>query len=395
MRFVYFDFNNNYGGGPHTAVNLAKWLNRINEVHIIDAYGRCEQYLNAINEAGLPCHVLLPESKMTYIGNLGKPIARMISLLKQLPDLFTLRSRLVKKIIELDPDVIWVSGGKSLFFLASSLRLRHFPVVAYPQTWCLPEQVSFHYRWLLKHWTAAVMAISTATAANLEQLGIPSYKLQVVANAMDIESIEQEANKPLESPVPGIDMSPRILLSAARPELKKGHMTAVKALARLKEKGYHPALWFPGKTAVGADSTFTDKLKKTINKLGVQDNVFFLGWRQDMPALINACDIVILPSHTEGLPRVIQESMLLRRPVVTTPVGGICDIITDGKTGLVFSVDDDAALADQIQKVITNPEETAKIVEQAFKFAKENFSPDLFVERVMGIFLSAVKSKKD
>lgn len=390
LRLVFFDFNNNYGGAPQTSVLLAQWLNKTNEVQIIDAYGRCKPYIDAIRNAGLPCHVLLPESKITYIGNKGKPIARLASLMKQLPDLIRLRSHLIKKILEIDPDVIWANSEKPLFFLSSSFRLRHYPLVAFHHGQATPDQINTRYRWLLKRKASAVMTVSKTTATNLKMAGIPEHKLNVVANAIDIETFEQKAKQVLKIPVPGMNMRPKILLNAARPELKKGHMTAVKALSHLKKKGHNPALWIPGKVAVGVDKSFVDELKNTISELNLQDNVFFLGWRQDMPQLINASDIVILPTHTEGLSLAIEEAMLLRRLVISTPISGVTDLITDGETGFLVPIDDDKALANKIENVISNSTGTAEIIEKAHKFIKNNFSPEAYAKKVTKVLSSAV-----
>jgi len=394
LRLVFFDFNNNYGGAPQTSVRLARWLCETNEVHIIDAYGRCQPYIDAIKNAGLPCYVLMPESRMTYIGNASRPIARFTALMKQLPDLIRLRSRLIKKIMQVDPDVIWINSEKPLFFLASSFRLRHYPLVVFNQGQATADQVNARYRWLLKHKISAVMTLSNAAVANLKLAGIPEQKLHVVANAIDMEKFERQAKQALKSPAPGMNMWPKILLNSARPELKKGHITAVKALAHLKKKSYNPALWIPGQVAVGADNSFVNELKNTISELNLQDNVFFLGWRQDMPQLINASDIVILPTHSEGLGLAIEEAMLLRRLVISTPVGGVTDLITDGETGFLVPVGDDKALADKIDNLISNPERTVEIIEKAYEFIKNNFSPESHTKKVFKVLSSVVEQRQ-
>jgi glycosyltransferase involved in cell wall biosynthesis len=113
-----------------------------------------------------------------------------------------------------------------------------------------------------------------------------------------------------------------------------------------------------------------------------------------MEAVINASDIVILPTHTEGFPRVILEAMVLRRPVCATPVGGIPEAIIDGETGLLFEVDDDRMLARQIERLLTDSVLRDKIVEQAYEYVLKGFTPDEHTRIVTEVFESVVGTNK-
>jgi len=372
-------------------IHLAKRLLAENEVHIIDAYGFSKQYLQAIKDAGLPCHVVMPNCKKVYIGSKG--IARLVSFLKQLPILLRLRLRLIRKVLEIKPDVIWVSGHKSFIFLASSFRLRKYPLVMYSRGWCTPDQVNWGLRWVLKHKASAIMTVSKATAEQLRVAGIPEKKLYVVSNTIDMEEIKRKSNEPLEEVVPGLGKYPKLLLPSPRPTPEKGHITAIKAMAHLKKAGFDPVLWLPGEVAEGGDGSFPNQLKGLARELSVEENVYLLGWINNMPALIKASDIIILPTHTEGLPRVILEAMFLQRPVVATPVGGICDVITDERTGSLFPVDDDSALAGKVRSLISDPNRTAEIIDRAYRLVTTEYTPDLHTKRVSDVFRSVVKNK--
>ena len=390
MRIAYFDFNNNFGGAPQSMVHLAQRLAAEHEVHIIDAYGRCQPYHHAIREAGLPCEVLMPDSRWTYIGQKG--IRRKIAFLKQLPELLRLRARLVRTIRAIDPDVIWVMNAKSLTFIALSFRLRRYPTVLCVRGWGTKDQVSFWLRWLIRRRVAAVLAVSTATLEQLRLAGVAEDKLHLGSTTIDIEKVQRLADEPPEGELPGQELSPKVLLLAARPERAKGHLAAVKALARLKADGYSPALWIPGKPPVGSDDSFTRELRSLCVELDVEQNVFFLGWRDDVPQLIRACDYCILPSHTEGFPRSILEAMVLRSPVVATPVGGVCDAIRHGETGLLFPVDDDKALATYIEELIREPQQAERMASAAYDYVQRAFNPEEHTRRVVEV-LSAIAPK--
>ncbi len=97
-------------------------------------------------------------------------------------------------------------------------------------------------------------------------------------------------------------------------------------------------------------------------------------------------DIVVLPIHTEGLPRVIQEAMILKRPVISTPVGGVTDLIQHGETGLIVGVEDVEGFARNIEYLFTNNSYAEKLAENAYKYVHDNFSVNQHVAMVKDAF---------
>ncbi len=87
-----------------------------------------------------------------------------------------------------------------------------------------------------------------------------------------------------------------------------------------------------------------------------------------------AADVVTLPSHAEGLPTVICEAMLSGRAVVTTPVGGLPEIVRDGETGLLTPVGDDAALAGALRRVLTDSSLRTQMEANALEFASRHLT---------------------
>ncbi len=391
MRLVFFDFNINYGGGPQGSVYLVQRLCVENEVHIIDAYGACDLYRKAIMKAKIPFHVLHPNTQNVCIG--GKGLKRFRAFVKQIPDLWQLRGYLIKRVLEINPDVIWVNNEKSLSFLVSSFKLLKYPLVIYMRGWATPDQINNRLCWLLKHKVKAIIAHSMATIEQLKQRGIPESKIFYTANAVDFKSLEKQSQKLLDKNLPGNNKYPKILLPAARIVREKGHHAAVKAIARLKEKGYSPILWLPGKVATGIDNAYLNELKELISQLGVEDSVDFIGWRQDIPAVIKAADIVILPTHTEGFPRVILEAMLLRKPVCATPVGGVPEAIEDDKTGFLVGIDDDKALAERLDLLAASPDVKSRITEYAYGFVVKEYDSESHTNEVTRVFKSVSKKK--
>lgn len=388
---VFFDFVTHFGGAQQCTVLLCSELKKSYEVHVIDAYGFCDKYLKAMSKCGIQPTLLVPGAKYIYIGSKGKPLKRMWSFIKQIPTLLKLHKRIIQKIRQLNPDAIWTNSTKALAFLETSMRLRKYPIVMYAHGWYRKSQVPA--RWLIKK-ADCVLAVSNPTAEALESWGVRKEKIHIVYNSIDFDAIMKDSQKePLTSP-PQKDKPFKILLPAQLLRTKGQH-TAIEAARILEGRGLDFVMWLAGDVKMGVGDDYRLYLEKTISNYGLEDNVFLLGIREDILALMRLSDIVILPTYTEGLPRTIEESMILRRPVISTAVGGVTDLITNGETGLIFPVDDAEALAQSIEKLMLDKQLYDKIAQEAYQRIHKKFSLDKHVEAVQTAFEKTIKSTGD
>ncbi|MCD6294874.1 MAG: glycosyltransferase [Deltaproteobacteria bacterium] len=130
----------------------------------------------------------------------------------------------------------------------------------------------------------------------------------------------------------------------------KGHSDLLRAAKEVVER-------FPDTVflLVGEDRGIQWELEQDVANLGIGQSVRFLGRRDDVPALLKASDISILPSHEEGFSNVILESMAAGLPVVATDVGGNREAVLDGITGWVIPPEDPRALAAKIIDLLKDP----------------------------------------
>jgi glycosyltransferase involved in cell wall biosynthesis len=90
--------------------------------------------------------------------------------------------------------------------------------------------------------------------------------------------------------------------------------------------------------------------------LGIASRVHFLGHREDVPEILAASNVVILPStQSEGVPQTILQAFALERPVVASDVAGIRQVVRDGETGLLVPPEDPDALAEAIDRLLEAP----------------------------------------
>jgi len=395
MKIVIFDFVIQFGGGSQLLADMVNRLAGLDDVDIevIDAYGVCEPYHAKLKEAGVKVHILLPEAETVWIGYRDKKLIRLWRMLCQIPAFGRLRSRLIRKIRQINPDVIWSNSSKGLLLLGTSLSLRRYPL-AREYIGC-PDAASIlrYDRWLLKHRANVVMAISTETARQLQLAGVPGEKIKIVFDTIDMNDTLKRSTRPPEAPLPGLEKHPRLLVAGTILR-KKGQDTAIKAVARLKSEGLNPTLWLAG-DVIGNDQSYLKYMQDMVAELGVSENVHFLGWRHDVPAIMNQSEIVIVPSHAEGFCHVVLEGMLLKRPVIATPVGGIKDSIEDGNNGLLFPVGDDKVLAEHIIRLVSNSSFASMIAENGYRTATGRFAPEFHTQKVMEALTQAVRFRTE
>lgn len=388
MKIAFFDFNNNFGGAPRGSLSLA---NRLNErgatVRVFDAYGQCDDYIEQIKKYQLDYDVFNPKSKHRVIG--GKNIGRrLLNFALQIPDLTQIVFRLRNSIKKNKLDLLWVNNKKSLFFATLATFGLNVKVVLYYRGWGTDKEFDSVFKFLVQNKCSALIGHSKATVSRLK-LMFPSLKTTYVPNSVDYDLTQQSEVSRLQG-----KESIKILLPAARPVLEKGHLVAVKALKKLSESYEEKKfeLIFPGKVPVGTSSKFINELYSFIDDSNLQEKVHFIGWKDSLKDTILDSDIVILPSHTEGFPRVIIEAMLLNRPVIATPVGGIPEAITDGVSGYIVPIDSHLELVNKIEMLFQDDSNLINLVENAYLHAKSEFCPKRQADIVFDVFKDTINN---
>ena len=152
-----------------------------------------------------------------------------------------------------------------------------------------------------------------------------------------------------------------VVLAAGRLTTQKGLDTLVAAAARWRSRRPEPVL------AIAGTGPLAAALARQAAEFGVDAR--FLGWRDDVPALLAAADVFVLPSRWEGQPLVLQEALLAGLPVVAADVGGVREVT--GDAALLVSPGDPQALAAAVLRVLDDAELAAGLAEAAAARARE------------------------
>ncbi len=134
---------------------------------------------------------------------------------------------------------------------------------------------------------------------------------------------------------------------------RKGHHDFIAACAMVHKAIPESKFVIVG-TTERVDQDYYQHVQELVSAYKLDDFVYFLGVRADIPDVLFSLDVVVQPSHTEAGPRVPIESMAMERPIVVTDVGGNSEEIINGETGLVVPVGDTKSLAGSVVKLLND-----------------------------------------
>lgn len=141
-----------------------------------------------------------------------------------------------------------------------------------------------------------------------------------------------------------VNENQQLILSVGRLDASKDHSNLLSAASILSVN--HPGI----KIAIVGDGVLLNELKKTVNTLGIEDKVQFLGVRTDIPQLMSAADVFVLSSAWEGFGLVVAEAMACERVVVATDCGGVKEVV--GDAGFLVPSKDSVALATALEQAL-------------------------------------------
>jgi glycosyltransferase involved in cell wall biosynthesis len=214
--------------------------------------------------------------------------------------------------------------------------------------------------------TDLVVANSVAVAENvLAQESLPRDRLTVVPNGLAPESFACV-------PPASLDVPPPVILCVANLKAEKGQKVLIRAAARLGR----------GTVVLVGDGPQRSSLVRLARETGVR--LHLLGQLRDVPALLGAADVVVVPSFEEGSSNSLLEAMAAGRPIVATAVGGNPEAL--GSTGLLVPVGDDGALAAAIARLLDCPAEAGALGRVARERAARLFSCDAMVDRHVALY---------
>ena len=221
--------------------------------------------------------------------------------------------------------------------------------------------------------------ITTPSKSNQEKLkllGVESEKICVIYNGFNPKVFRAMPTDVARKEL-GLPRDKKIILSVGHLEPVKGHEYLIKAMKIIMDKTDDVLCLIVGS---GSKERY---LKNLISKLNLENNVILAGGRphSEIPLWMNACDVFVLPSLSEGNPTVMFEALGCGKPFVGTKVGGIPEIITNEKLGILVEPKNVIELASTILKALGKNWDRNYILEYA-----KQFSWDKIVKQILNIY---------
>jgi len=135
------------------------------------------------------------------------------------------------------------------------------------------------------------------------------------------------------------------------------------------------------------------ELDRQVRDLGVEDIVFFLGFREDVPRILASLDLFVLSSHLEGLGTSLLDAMASRLPVVATETGGIPEVVINHKTGLLVPPRDPAALAQAVLTLYRDRALAARLAGRGFEVVNQKFSAEGMAWKIIDLYEQIARKK--
>ena len=355
MRILHLISSVGLFGAERVAIELSKSLKRTYH---------CEPILGVIRNIYNPHEEILEEAKSNDI------LYTVFSCRNQL-DLklaFSIREFIKKNRV----DIIHCHGYKSNFYglLASKGQV---------------PSVTTNHNWLTAHWKLKtyclldslwirffdrIVAVSNEVKRDMLRYKIPEKKIRVIDNGIAIERFEKLVETKSMKNQLGFEEKIRIIGTIGNLGTEKGHIYLLEAAKQILD------VVKDLKFLIIGDGRLRKPLEEKSEELGIKKHVIFTGQRKDIPELLMAMDIFVLPSIKEGLPIALLEAMAAKRPVIATRVGAIPKVIENKDIGVLVEPKDIKGLRDAIMNLLNDPGRMNLLARKGFDRVCMDFSSD-------------------
>jgi glycosyltransferase involved in cell wall biosynthesis len=374
MKILFLEAVQNFGGARKSTIELAHRLKRIgHDVLIVDFWGSCSSFTDEVNKNKINLKILdkRVEPIVLLSGNKFKFIVKTIFYLFYQ---IKLRRNFNKIVSEFSPDVISLNNTKCLSIVPKKIN---FEIQYIARGWFNFNSLPFIDRYIFKK----QKKISYVTVCQSTRQAIYSggfAKLEKIHVLTDVISNNLKVSSDILSKFDfwyNCDNRPFILHHCGGFLKTKGQHISLEVAKKLKENNIDFILNFTGIIYEGEESfRYYQNLVDQINSCGLKDNVNIVINPENIMDYFYGSDVLLLPSYTEGLPRVILEAMHFGKPVIANPVGGIIDVVLNNHTGFITDFNSITDYYYSIVDLFNNKQFYKKISQNCKNLINENYS---------------------
>lgn len=209
----------------------------------------------------------------------------------------------------------------------------------------------------------------------------PPSKIEVVPLGLDLEPFRQTPRDGRFRESLGLSPDTCVVAVVGRLVPVKNHRLLLRTVRLIRDSGHRNIVFL-----VVGGGELQKSLERETAELGISEQVRFLGWRRDLPAIYSGTDVVVLTSNNEGTPVSLIEAMAAGLPVVATNVGGVSDVVVDRRTGILVPAGSAETLAAALIPLASNREKRRSQGEAGRARALERFTKEKLVTRMSTLY---------
>jgi glycosyltransferase involved in cell wall biosynthesis len=245
------------------------------------------------------------------------------------------------------------------------------------------------FNWPYRNVPDAIIVPSASGARAYQRwLRFPAERMSVLANPLPDVFFADPARDEAVAGELGLSGRYPVMAWVGRLGRLKGHADLLQAMTSIVGRYPRALLLLVGR------GKLEEELHQLTNKLGLSENVRFLGHRSDGPALLALLDIFVCPSHGEVLCTAISEAMAMGKPVVSTTVWGAEDQIRHEESGLLVPIGDVRALGEAILRLADDRDFAERLGRSAEAYARDRFTGATFLDNLLRIYLGVIARRR-
>ena len=364
------------------AKNIFRLLNKIDRKRLESILiGQTENELtNKIRDINLQVSIIkYPEALNVYDKQLLN--IKFIKSIKIIFALYEYNKQLIKYFKIIKPQIVWADNIRTFMFVYIASKYCGCRII-----WNIWSEPKGKIAWLLYH-----IGLILSDTINLEYkqqgekifsrllINKLLFKKKIIPIYTGVTDFEKYHGTNIRDEL-RLSNTDILIMMASNIDLLKGQLDLIKSVEILIKKYSSIKLLLAGSPHTShPDSIAYDKdLKSYVTQHNLRDNVFFLGWRSDMPDLYRDIDIFVSTSYSESFPDNLRESMLAGKPIIGTNVGGTAEIINEGQNGFIFEPGDITNLVRYIESLLQDPDRMKSMGRKGKLIVDRYFSTELY-----------------